>query len=64
MSTVSATIDIDRRPEEVWKTIMDPTCYSQWVSIHRKICDVDDGAVQEGFQVERCAARRSPCTGR
>jgi uncharacterized protein YndB with AHSA1/START domain len=61
MSTVSATINIDRPPEEVWKTIMDPTCYSQWVSIHRKICDVDDGAVRKGFRVEqRLALRGAP----
>lgn len=63
MSTVSATIDIDRPPEEVWKTIMDPTCYSQWVSIHRRICDVDDGPVREGFRVEqRLALRGAPFT--
>ena len=37
---------------------MDPAGYSQWVTIHRKICDVDDGAVQEGFQVEQRLALR------
>ena len=63
MSTVSATINIDRPPEEVWKTIMDPTRYSQWVSIHRKIADVDDGPVREGFKVEqRLALRGAPFT--
>ena len=42
---------------------MDPTRYSQWVSIHRKICDVDDGPVREGFQVEqRLALRGAPFT--
>ena len=63
MSTVSTTIDIDRPPEEVWKTIMDPTRYSQWVSIHRKICEVDDGPVREGFHVEqRLVLRGAPFT--
>jgi uncharacterized protein YndB with AHSA1/START domain len=63
MSTVSATIDIDRPPEEVWKTIMDPTCFAQWVSIHRKLCDVDDGPMKPGFKVEqRLALRGAPFT--
>ncbi len=63
MSTVSTTIDIDRPPEEVWKTIMDPTRYSQWVSIHRKIAEVDEGPVREGFKVEqRLALRGAPFT--
>ena len=63
MSTVNAKIDIDRPPEEVWKKIMDPTCYRQWVSIHRKICDVDDGPVREGFKVEqRLSLRGAPFT--
>ena len=42
---------------------MDPTRYSQWVSIHRKICDVDEGPVREGFHVEqRLALRGAPFT--
>ena len=41
---------------------MDPTRYSQWVSIHRKICEVDDGPVARGVPrraaARACAARR------
>jgi uncharacterized protein YndB with AHSA1/START domain len=65
MSTVSATIDVDAPLEEVWRVIMDPTCFHEWVSIHRKLCDVDDGKVREGFHVEqRLALRGAPFTVR
>jgi len=63
MSTVSATIDLDCPPERVWKLIMDPSRYRDWVTIHRKLGDVDDGPVREGFQVEqRLALRGAPFT--
>ena len=63
MSTVSATIDLDCPPEMVWKLIMDPSRYRDWVTIHRKLGDVDDGPVREGFQVEqRLALRGAPFT--
>ena len=63
MSTVSATIDLDRPPEKVWKTDHGPDPLHEWVSIHRKICDVDDGPVREGFKVEqRLALRGAPFT--
>jgi uncharacterized protein YndB with AHSA1/START domain len=63
MSTVFATIDLDCPPENVWKLIMDPTRYGDWVSIHRKIGDVDSGPVRAGFQVEqRLALRGAPFT--
>ena len=40
-----------------------PDALHEWVSIHRKICDVDDGPVREGFKVEqRMALRGAPFT--
>ena len=63
MSTVSATIDLDSPPEMVWKLIMDPSRYRDWVTIHRKLGDVDDGPMRVGFQVEqRLALRGAPFT--
>ena len=65
MSTVSATIDLAAPPEEVWKLIMDPTRFGDWVSIHRKLCEVDDGPVKPGYRVEqRLALRGAPFTVR
>jgi uncharacterized protein YndB with AHSA1/START domain len=63
VSTVSETIELDCPPESVWKLIMDPTRFHEWVTIHRKIGDVDDGPVREGFKVEqRMALRGAPFT--
>jgi uncharacterized protein YndB with AHSA1/START domain len=63
MSTVHASVDLDAPPEEVWRLIMDPARYRDWVSIHRKIIDADDGPVREGFKVEqRLALRGAPFT--
>jgi uncharacterized protein YndB with AHSA1/START domain len=63
MSTVSATVDLDAPPEQVWKLIMDPSRYRDWVSIHRKLVDADDGPIKPGFRVEqRLALRGAPFT--
>ena len=51
MSEVSATIDIAAPPEEIWSVIMDPSRFGDWVTIHRKLCSVDDGPRREGFKV-------------
>jgi hypothetical protein len=60
--------DRDRRPpEQVWKVIMDPARYRDWVTIHRKISSVDDGRVHKASGLSSaspCATRRSRCTGR
>ena len=51
MSTVSPpSIDIDAPPEKVWKLIMDPARLNEWVTIHRKIYDADDGPVARGLR--------------
>ena len=47
----------------VWNLIMDPARFGDWVSIHRRIGDVDDGPVREGFNVDqRLALRGAPFT--
>jgi uncharacterized protein YndB with AHSA1/START domain len=63
MSTVSATIDLDSPAENVWELIMDPSRFGDWVSIHRRILDADEGPVREGFKVDqRLALRGAPFT--
>ena len=53
MTAVSASIDIHVPPERVWEVIMDPERFRDWVTIHRKLGHVDDGALREGFQVDQ-----------
>jgi len=47
MSTVSATIDLDCPPENVWKLIMDPARFNEWVTIHRKLNSASDGEMEQ-----------------
>jgi len=53
VTAVSASIDIHVPPERVWEVIMDPERFGDWVTIHRKLGHVDDGALREGFQVDQ-----------
>jgi carbon monoxide dehydrogenase subunit G len=53
VTAVSASIDIHVPPERVWAVIMDPQRFGDWVTIHRKLGRVDDGALREGFQVDQ-----------
>ena len=58
MSTVSATVDLDCPPENVWKLIMDPTRFNEWVTIHRKVHDADGGTPREGYEMEQTLCLR------
>ena len=58
MSTVSASIDLDCPPENVWKLIMDPARFNEWVTIHRKVHDADGGEPREGYEMEQTLCLR------
>ena len=53
MTAVNASIEIAAPPERVWDVIMDPAHFGDWVTIHRKLGHVDDGALRQGFEVEQ-----------
>ena len=53
MSLVTASIRIAAPPVEVWKTVMDPTCLSEWVTIHRKLVHADDGPPRVGYTMDQ-----------
>jgi carbon monoxide dehydrogenase subunit G len=53
MSTVTASIEIDAPPEQVWETVMDPQCLSHWVTIHRRLLRADKGPPTVGFEMEQ-----------
>ena len=53
MTQVKASIEIGVPPERVWDVIMDPSHFDDWVTIHRKLGHVDDGALRPGFRVDQ-----------
>ena len=56
-----ATVTIDAPPEEVWRTVLDPDRLGDWVTIHRKVNQADDGAAAQGIQdaADALPARRA-----
>jgi carbon monoxide dehydrogenase subunit G len=53
MTAVSTSIEIAVPPASVWDVIMDPAHFGDWVTIHRRLGHVDDGALRKGFEVEQ-----------
>jgi carbon monoxide dehydrogenase subunit G len=53
MSVVTLSTHISATPEEVWKTVMDPNCLSEWVTIHRALRWADKGSPRVGFKMEQ-----------
>lgn len=53
MSEVETRVEIAAAPETVWKTVMDPHRFADWVSIHRELHSADAGPPREGMKVEQ-----------
>jgi len=53
VSRVTASIDIDASPEEVWEVVMDPDRLGDWVSIHRDVGAVSDRPLRAGSTLEQ-----------
>jgi uncharacterized protein YndB with AHSA1/START domain len=53
MSLVTASIQIAAPPERVWRTVMDPQCLGEWVTIHRKLVHADDGQPRVGYTMDQ-----------
>jgi len=51
VTLVTATIDIDAPPEEVYETMLDPARLDEWVTIHRRVNQHDDGPLREGYEM-------------
>ena len=51
MTLVTATIDIDAPPQQVFDTMLDPARLKEWVTIHRRVDDVDGGRPREGYEM-------------
>ncbi|HEV3094501.1 MAG TPA: SRPBCC family protein [Solirubrobacteraceae bacterium] len=53
MSTVTASIEIAAAPDRVWEVAMNPQRLSDWVTIHRRLRDSDDGPARVGFCMDQ-----------
>ncbi len=53
MSIVHVTIDINAPMERVWETIMNPSRWGEWVTIHRSVSNVSDHPLKEGSTLEQ-----------
>jgi hypothetical protein len=53
MSLVRATIQIDAPPAAVWRTVMDPACLGEWVTIHRRLVRADDWPPRVGYRMDQ-----------
>jgi uncharacterized protein YndB with AHSA1/START domain len=53
MSTVAASIEIAAPQAQVWDTVMDPARLGDWVTIHRKLRDSDDGIPRVGYRMDQ-----------
>lgn len=53
MSTVATSIEIAASPRRVWQVAMDPTRLVDWVTIHRRLRDSDDGPPHVGMRMNQ-----------
>ena len=53
MSTVRTKVEIAAPIERVWKTVMDPHRFKDWVTIHRAIRDVSDEPMRRGSTMDQ-----------
>jgi uncharacterized protein YndB with AHSA1/START domain len=58
MTLVTASIDIDAPPEEVYDTMLDPDRLGDWVSIHRRVNSRDEGKPREGYEMNQTLCLR------
>ena len=59
MSRVTASIDIDAPPEQVWDVMMDPERLGDWVTIHREASDrVSDRPLKDGSTMDQTLCLR------
>jgi uncharacterized membrane protein len=53
MSTVHVKINIEAPVERVWDTVMDPQRLGEWVTIHRRLKDVEQDPLRPGATMEQ-----------
>ena len=51
MTLVRASIEIDAPREKVYDLMLDPSRLDEWVTIHRRVNDHDEGEPREGYEM-------------
>jgi len=61
MGAVTAKIQIDATPQQVWDVALNPQRLGDWVTIHRKLNECDEGPARLGFtMVQTMELRGAP----
>jgi len=58
MSTVKETIKISAPIERVWRTVMDPSHFQDWVTIHRSVDSVSPDPAEPGATMDQVLSLR------
>jgi uncharacterized protein YndB with AHSA1/START domain len=58
MTVVTASIEIDAPPEQVYDTMLDPATLREWVTIHRRVNRADGGRPREGYEMDQTLCLR------
>jgi carbon monoxide dehydrogenase subunit G len=58
MTLVTASINIDAPPEEVYDVMLDPSRLHEWVTIHRRVNQADDGPPHRGYEMKQTLCLR------
>ena len=58
MTLVTASIEIDAPPEQVYDMMLDPAHLDEWVTIHRRVNHADDGAPRRGLEMAQTLCLR------
>jgi uncharacterized protein YndB with AHSA1/START domain len=58
VTLVTASIEIKAPPERVYDAVLDPDHLDEWVTIHRRINERDQGPPRKGFEMEQTLCLR------
>jgi uncharacterized membrane protein len=58
VTLVTASIEIDALPEDVYDLVLDPARLDEWVTIHRRVNSRDAGKPREGYEMNQTLCLR------
>jgi uncharacterized protein YndB with AHSA1/START domain len=58
VTLVTASIEIDAPPEQVYDLVLDPGRFHEWVTIHRRVNTHDAGEPHEGYEMDQTLCLR------